>query len=189
MSPPSSRSLFSRGLAASLLVLAAGGARASDCAGAAPSYVAERVVTVGDASFHTRVYASGDREREDARLDGRTRITIRTPTGTTTFEPDLRRGVEVPVPDAPGRQTRHIDTVEADGTRVRVIQFQRGEGWIELSRTTCRSDGVMIRRDFVTVDGQGRELRGSLTQDHIRLGPVPPETFSIPPDVVLGKRR
>ena len=189
MFPLLSHSSFSKGLAASLLVLAGGGAQASDCAGAAPSYVAERTVTVGDASFHTHVYASGDREREDARFDGHTRVTIRTPTGTTTFEPALHRGVEMPIPDAPGRRTRHVDAVEADGTRLRIIQFQRGESWIELSRTTCRNDGVMIRRDFVTVDSQGRELKGSLIQDHIRLGSVPPETFSIPPDVTLGKRR
>jgi len=189
MFPLSSRSSFSRGLVASLLVLAAGGARASDCAGAAPSYVAERTVTVGGASFRTQVYASGDREREDARFDGHTRITIRTPTGTTTSEPDLHRGIEMPIRAAPGRQTQHIDAVEADGTRLRIVQFQRSENWIELSRTTCRNDGVMIRRDFVTVDNQGRELKGSLIQDHIRLGSMPPETFSIPPDVTLGKRR
>ncbi|GAC1526698.1 MAG: hypothetical protein NVS2B16_34890 [Chloroflexota bacterium] len=183
------RNLFNKGWVASLLVLAAGGARASDCAVVAPSYVAERTVTVGDASFRTQVYASGDREREDARLDGQTRITIRTPTGTTIFEPGLHRGVEMPIPDAPRQQTRPIDSVEADGTRLRIIQFQRGESWIELSRTTCRNDGVMIRRDFVTIDGQGRELKGYLIQDHIRLGSVPPETFNIPADITLQKRR
>ena len=189
MFPQLSLNLFNRGLVASLLVLAAGGAHASDCAGVAPSYVAERTVTVGDASFRTQVYTSGDREREDARFDGHTRITIRTPAGTTIFEPDLHRGVEMPIPDAPRQQTRHIDSVEADGTRLRVTQFQHGGSWIELSRTTCRNDGVMIRRDFVTIDTQGREVKGNLIQDHIRLGSVPPETFSIPSEVTLLKRR
>ena len=188
MFPLLSLNLFSRGSAALILALVAGGARASDCAGVAPSYVAERTVTVGDASFHTQVYASGDREREDARFEGHTRITIRTPAGTTVFEPDLHRGIEMPIPDAPRQQTRHIDSVEADGTRLRITQFQRGQSWIELSRTTCRSDGVMIRRDFVTIDSQGRELKGNLIQDHIRLGSVPPERFSIPSDVTLLKR-
>ena len=184
-----SLNLFSKGWIAALSVLAAGGARASDCAVVAPSYVAERTVTVGDASFRTQVYASGDREREDARFDGHTRITIRTPTGTTILEPDFHRGVEMPVPDASRQQTRHIDSVEPDGTRLRINQFQHGESWIELSRTTCINDGVMIRRDFVTIDGQGRELKGYLIQDHIRLGSVLPETFSIPPNVDLHKRR
>jgi len=189
MFPPLFLNLFSRGLIASLLVLAASGAHASDCAVVAPSYVAERTVTVGNASFQTQVYASGDREREDARFDGHTRITIRTPAGTTIFEPDLHRGIEAPIPDAPRQQTRHIDAVEADGTRLRIVQFQRGESWIELSRTICRNDGVMIRRDFVTVDSQGREVKGTLIQDHVRLGSMPPDTFSIPSDVTLGKQR
>jgi hypothetical protein len=189
MFPLLSLNLFSRGLATLVLALVAGGAHASDCAGVAPSYVAERTVTVGDASFHTQVYASGDREREDARIDGHTRITIRTPAGTTVLEPDLHRGIEMPIPNAPRQQTQHIDSVEADGTRLRITQFQRGESWIELSRTTCRNDGVMIRKDFVTIDSQGRELKGNLIQDHIRLGSVPPETFSIPSNVTLSKRR
>ncbi len=95
----------------------------------------------------------------------------------------------MPIPDAPRQQTRHIDSVEADGTWLRVTQFQHGGSWIELSRTTCRNDGVMIRRDFVTIDTQGREVKGNLIQDHIRLGSVPPETFSIPSDVTLLRRR
>ena len=189
MFSPLSLNLFSRGSSSLLLMLVAAGAHASDCAGVAPSYVAERTVTVGDASFRTQVYASADREREDTRFEGRARITIRTPAGTTVFEPDLHRGVEVPIPNASGQQTRHIDSVEADGTRLRIVQFQRSEGWMELSRTTCRNDGVMMRRDFVTIDSQGREIKGNLIQDHIRLGFVPPETFSIPSDVTLLKRR
>ncbi len=189
MFPPLSPSSFSRGSVGLLLALVAGGAHASDCAGAAPSYVAERRVQVGDASFHTQVYASGDREREDAEFEGHTRITIRTPAGTTVFEPHLHRGVEIPLPKASGQQTRHIDSVEADGTQLRIIQFLRSESWIELSRTTCRNDGVMMRRDFVTIDGQGREVKGTLIQDNIRLGSVPPETFDIPSDVTLLKRR
>ncbi len=189
MFPLLSRNLFSRGLVASLLALAAGGAHASDCAGAAQTYVAQRTVTIGTTSFQTQVYASGDREREDAQLDGHTRITIRTPAGTTVFEPDLHRGIEMPIPDAPRQQTRHIDSVEADGTRLRITQFQHDQNWIELSRTICRKDGVMVRRDFVTIDNQGKEVKGNLVQDHIRLGSVPPETFSIPSDVALLRRR
>jgi len=189
MFPLLSLNLFSRGLTALVLALVAGGAHASDCAGLAPSYVAERTVTIGDTSFHTQVHASGDREREDARFEEHTRVTIRTSAGTAVFEPDLHRGIDMRTPDAPRQQTRHMDSVEADGTRLRITQFQRGQSWIELSRTSCRDDGVMIRRDFVTIDSQGRELKGNLIQDHIRLGSVPPETFSIPSDVKLLKQR
>lgn len=189
MFPVLSLNLFSRASVASLMMLAARGAYASDCAGVAPTYAARRTVMVGDTSFQTQVYASGDREREDAQFNGHARITIRTPAGTTIFETDLHRGIEMPAPDAPRQPTRHIDSVEADGTRLRVIQFQHGESWIELSRTSCRNDGVMIRRDFVTIDGQGRELKGYLMQDHIRPGSVPPDTFSIPSDVTLNKGR
>lgn len=184
-----SHSSFSRGSLTFLFALAAFAAHASDCAVVAPSYMAERTVTVGDTTFHTQVYASGDREREEARFDGHARITIRTPSATTTFEPEVHRGVEFSIPDAPRQQTRHVDSVGSDGTHLRVTQFQRGQSWLDLSRTTCRDDGVMVRREFVTVDKQGREVKGQLTQDHIRPGPVPPETFSIPSDVSLLKQR
>lgn len=184
-----SHSSFNRGSLTILFALAAFAAHASDCAVVAPSYMAERTVTIGDTTFHTRVYASGDREREEARFDGHARITIRTPSATTTFEPDLHRGVELSIPDVPRQQTRYVDSVAADGTRLRITQFQRGQSWLDLSRTTCRNDDVMVRREFVTLDRQGKEVKGQLTQDHIRVGPVPPETFSIPSNVSLLKQR
>jgi hypothetical protein len=184
-----SHSSFSRGSLAFLFALAAFAAHASDCAVVAPSYMAERTVTVGDTTFRTQVYASGDQEREEARFDGHARITIRTPSATTTFEPDLYRGVELSIPNAPRQQTRYVDSVGADGMHLRVTQFQRGQSWLDLSRTTCRDDGIMVGREFVAVDKQGREVKGQLTQSRIRLGPVPREMFSVPSNVSLLKQR
>jgi len=184
-----SLSSFSRGSLTFLFALATYAARASDCIVVAPSYMAERTVTLGATAFHTQVYVSGDREREDARFDGHARITIRTPSATTTFEPEVHRGVELSIANAPRQQTRYVDSVGADGTHLRITQFQRGQSWLDLSRTTCRDDGIMVGRAFVTVDKQGREVKGQLTQDHIRPGPVPPEMFSVPSDVSLLKQR
>lgn len=187
MRPPTPLSRSCRLLPALVLLLSSQAGQARDCAAQAPDYAAERSVTVGGATFQTKISSSGDREREEAKVGGKTRVTLRTPAGSTTFDPDARRGVELPSGAARPPSTRYVDTAEPSGQLLRVTQFLRNGGWIDLSRTTCRSDGVMIRREFVTVDAQGREVTGEMVQDHIAVGPVSSDMFIVPGNIILER--
>ena len=187
MRPSTSLSRSCRLLPALVLLLSFQGGQARDCAAQAPDYAAERSVTVGGATFQMKISSSGDREREEAKIGGKTKVTLRTPAGSTTFDPDARRGVEVPSGTARQPSTRYVDSAEPDGQSRRVTQFLRNGSWIDLSRTTCRSDGVMIRREFVTVDAQGREVTGEMVQDNIVVGPVPGDMFIVPGSIILER--
>jgi hypothetical protein len=106
------------------------------------------------------------------------------------FDPEARRGVELALPPAQGTRpaTRMVNQEEPDGTRVRVEQFNREGTWIDLSRTVCRADGIMVRQAFVSLDPQGREVRGTVTQDRIKVGALPPALFEVPADVRIARR-
>lgn len=45
----------------------------------------------------------------------------------------------------------------------------------------------MIRREFVTVDAQGREVTGEMVQDHIVVGPVSSDMFIVPGNIILER--
>lgn len=166
-----------------LLLLAPALARAGECGSPSPDYVAERAVTVAGATFRTTVHVSGDRQREDADIDGHKRVTIRGSSGTVVFDPDTREGTVLPVAHGPPAGTRRLDSVQPTGERSRVVQFRRDGRWIDLSHITCRADGIMTRMDFVSLDRTGREVHGSVVQSRIRVGAVGEDAFKVPPDV------
>ena len=103
------------------------------------------------------------------------------------FDPEARRGVEMPSALTRQQPTRYVDSAGPDGKMLRVTQFLRNGDWIDLSRTTCRKDGVMIRREFVTIDAQGREVKGEMVQDHIVVGAIPNDMFVVPGSVILER--
>ncbi len=45
----------------------------------------------------------------------------------------------------------------------------------------------MIRREFVTIDIQGREVNGEMVQDHIVVGAIPNDMFVVPSGVILER--
>ena len=45
----------------------------------------------------------------------------------------------------------------------------------------------MIRREFVTIDAQGKEVRGEMVQDQIVVGAIPNDMFVVPGNVILEK--
>jgi hypothetical protein len=180
-------SRFCSSLPALALFLAPSGGQARDCAASAPDYVAERSVTVGDATIQMRILSSGEREREEAKIGGKTEVTLRTPAGSTMFDPEAHRGVEMPSATTRQQPTRYVDSAEPDGKMLRVTQFLRNGDWIDLSRTTCRKDGVMIRREFVTIDAQGREVKGEMVQNQIVLRSIPNDMFVVPGNIILKK--
>jgi hypothetical protein len=187
MRPSMPLSRFYSSLPVLALFLSPHGGQARDCAASAPDYVAERSVTIGNATIQMRILSSGEREREEAKVGGKIRVTLRTPAGSTMFDPEARRGVEMPSATTRQQPTRYVDSAEPDGRMLRVTQFLRNGDWIDLSRTTCRKDGVMIRREFVTINAQGREVKGEMVQDHIVVGAISNDMFIVPGSVILER--
>jgi len=185
MRPSMPLSLFCSSLPALALFLFPHSGQARDCAVSAPDYVAERSVTVGNATIQMKILSSGEREREEVKFGGKTRVTLRTSAGSKMFDPEARRGVEMPGTPTRQQPTRYVDSAEPDGKMLRVTQFLRNGDWIDLSRTMCRKDGIMIRREFVTIDAQGREVKGEMVQDHIVIGAIPNDVFVVPGNVIL----
>ena len=187
MRPSMPLSRFCSSLPALALFLAPFGGQARDCAALVPDYVAERRIMVGDTAIRTRILSSGDREREEINIGGKTKVTLRTAAGSTMFDPEGRRGVEIPVATTRRQPTQYVDSTAADDKMLRATQFLRNGSWIDLSRTTCRKDGIMIRREFVTIDIQGREVNGEMVQDHIVVGAIPNDMFVVPAGVILER--
>ncbi|MEO9188931.1 MAG: hypothetical protein ABI224_02850 [Acetobacteraceae bacterium] len=175
-----------------LLIALAPPARAGECGGATPDYSAERAVTVAGRTEQVVVYVAGNIIREETVANGRPRVTIREKHvhRLVVFDPDARQGMELALPLSPKTRpaTRVIDEEGPNGTRVRVEQFDREGAWIDFSRTTCRADGIMIRQTFVSLDPQGREVRGTVTQDRIKVGSLPSALFQVPADVQIVRR-
>jgi hypothetical protein len=166
-------------------------ARADECGGRNPSYIAVRAVTFGGSTVSVTVYVSNNRIREEADLQGRRQVTIRDPDRRlfVTFDPDIKRGLALPPPPRQSdRRTRVLEEAGPNGTRIRRFEFQEGQDWIELSRTTCRLDGIMVQQSFVSIGHTGQVVRGTISQEQIRVGPVPSSAFEVPSDVELSAR-
>ncbi|MDQ2805227.1 MAG: hypothetical protein M3Y41_22080 [Pseudomonadota bacterium] len=173
------------------LVVPASLAEAGECGLPAPDYTAERAVTVGDSTVRMTVHVSADKEREDARLEGHLRVTIRDARTrqVVVFDPETQRAVAFMPPASQGARptARMLDEAGPDGTHVRVVQFKRGGTWLDLSRTRCRADGIMIGKNFVSLDPLGREVQGTVTQDRISVGVQSPGLFELPPGVRVAR--
>ena len=166
-------------------------ARAGECGAPTPEYQAERTVTVGGSTVRMRVYVAGATVREESDTPDGARVTVRDMKAgrTTVLDPRTGRSTAVPAPPQPAstRVTRILDESGPDGVLTRIVQLQRGSTWLELSRTTCRRDGVMVRRSFVSLDPQGREVEGTLTQERVRVGPLAPDLFRLSVEVQPDK--
>ena len=86
----------------------------------------------------------------------------------------------MPPRSATQRVTRTFHEEQPGGMRIQIVQVQRGADWLELSRTWCRSDGIMVRQTFISLDPKGREVQGVLTQGEIKVGPISPDIFEVP---------
>lgn len=159
-------------------------ARASECGEPSPDYQAERIVTVGNNHDQMVVYVSGAMVREERATPDGLRVTLRDLQRGQTIVLDPRTGHSTvrSLPPRPPQSmiTRTLNEVATDGSLVHVLQFQRGDAWLELSRTICRPDGIMKRQTFISLDPQGHEVEGTVTQDRIKVGTIPPDLFRLP---------
>ena len=163
----------------------------AECGMPTPDYEARRTVGVGGGVVVAEVHVSSGKVRESVDLGGGARVTIRGLAGgrAVVFDPRSRVGAELPVATGVHLPTRAVDEALPDGTRTRVQQVQSKGRWLEVSRTTCRADGVMLDQTFVSVDGRGREVSGHVRQEDVRLRAQPPPLFEVPPDVAVARGR
>ncbi len=185
----SSRHRHAAALCAALpIILALHDAAQAECGVRSPDYAANRTVTVAGKTIAVRVNVSGSKVREETDLGHGARVTIRASgRPVVVIDPRARTGIELPTPRGIHLPTRSIDEVAQDGRRVRVQQVESRGQWLETSRTTCRTDGVMLGQTFVSVDARGQELSGSLMQVDIRAGSQPAALFEVPPDIKVTR--
>lgn len=175
-------------LAALGLALAQPPAARAECGLVAPDYAAERVVDVGGNVARMRVHASGGKTREETDLGQGVRVTIRDPEQgrVVVFDPATAQGTALPAPHGGRLPSRHQDEATPEGGRTRTLQVERAGRWLDLSRTTCRADGIMVRQSFASLDPAGREVSGTVVQDQIQVAPQSPSLFELPPGLRLS---
>ena len=141
-------------------------------------------MTVGNSHDRMVVYVSGAMVREERRTTDGLSVTIRDLQRgqTIVFDPNTGHSTVHSLPPRPPQSatTRTLHDVATDGSHLQVLQFQRGDAWLELSRTICRPDGIMKRQTFISLDPQGHEVEGTVTQDRIKVGTIPPDLFRLP---------
>ncbi len=154
----------------------------AECGLPTPDYAADRTVDVAGNVTRMRVQASGGKVREETDLGQGVRVTLRDPEQgrTVVFDPATGQGTALPPPPGGRLPSRHQDEAGPDGGRTRILQVERAGRWLDLSRTTCRADGIMVRQSFVSLDAAGHEITGGVVQSQIRVAPQPASLF-VPP--------
>ncbi len=139
------------------LVLATGppALAAPDCkAHGTASYQATRTVEVDGRSMSGTVYVSGDLERDETTgPDGKPAIHLKSPQRVVIFSPQTKTGVMMKPPaqrpDAPKSDaTTQVERKSDGGMHTTTIKKRIGEQWVQVYRSVCRADGVLLERDF-----------------------------------------
>ena len=176
--------------AAALLAAADSVLAAGECGSATPDYAARRSVSVAGGSFTSKVYVSGDNIREESSPGGRRIVTIRqlAASRTVTWDETAKTGSELTLPAKPGSglgQTKIVEEPAAGGGKVRRAQVLQDGKWLDLSVTRCGADNVMTSQTFISVSPSGAQVKGTVTQTGIKVGPVDPSLFKVPADVTI----
>ena len=160
----------------------------AECGLATPDYAAERTVDVDGKISRMRVHVSGAKIREETDLGQGVRVTIRDPEQgrVVVFDPATAQGTALPAPHGGRLPSRHQDQATPEGGRTRTLQVERAGRWLDLSRTTCRMDGIMVRQSFASLDPAGREVSGTVVQNQIQVAPQSPSLFELPSGLRLS---
>jgi hypothetical protein len=163
---------------------------AAECGNDTPDYTAKRTITVNGSPMVLLVFVSGSRTREEQDVGGKTMIVLRLPEQNTSyaFDPGSKQGVRLPPVQQKQNKTRVVDEPDADGSRLRHLQFLSDGKWVELSATKCSAVGVMLHQTFTSFDQQGRLVTGELTQTDVKIAPLPASLFRLPDGVVILNR-
>jgi hypothetical protein len=153
------------------------------------SYRATRTVEINGRMISGTVYISGDQERDETTApDGKPIVHIKNLQRVITYSPQTKAGILVPVPPgrAPGlAKTDATTQVERkiDGDlQTTSIKKRINDAWVQVYRSVCRRDGVLLERDLPVPLG---DKMGTAKMRHtaIEVQAMATETFAVPADV------
>jgi hypothetical protein len=174
------------------LALAGSAAAANECREfGSPSYSATRTADILGKTITSKVYVSGDREREEMTDGGKTIIRIREPKGMTAFDEISKSGIFIPAPAMTKKSEKdpntRIEKEKRGDTHAVIIQRKKGEGWIDVVSVVCRPDGVLVERTF-PIAAKDKEGRGVVRHTNITIEQQSPDLFKVPADVSITGR-
>jgi hypothetical protein len=153
------------------------------------TYQATRTVDIGGKLQTGTVYVSGDSERDETTgPDGKPAIHIKTPQRIVTFSPTGKTGIILPVP--PRREppkadaSTQIERTTAGDTHILIVKKKIGDAWVQVYRSVCRKDGVLLERDFPVPSGE-KMITAKMRHTAIEVRDVPADRFVVPADVKL----
>lgn len=190
MSMTRTGTVIAAGLLASVLAQAGQAWAVGECKKfGSPSFSADRTVSIGGHVIQSKVAVANGKEREEFEVEGHRQVRLVNPGRIVTYDPEARTGSvqTVPKPPAPPKGSLRIDiTPEGDSKMVTLSIRNQAGAWEQLTRTTCRSDGVPLAQDF-TASINGAKTRGTMTLSNVALGPVAPSAFELPAGIRLNK--
>lgn len=158
-----------------------------------PSYTAIRTVVTGDKTIKSRVYIAKGMEREDTKFGDEMTVRISLPDKVVIFNPDKKTGVAFNVPTArPGNPPPKPDdknfrkqTSQSGDEHTTSLQTRQNETWVDMIKVVCRTDGVVLRREF-PVELKGKLVRAVVAHSEIEVRALEPSIFEAPKDVQLA---
>jgi hypothetical protein len=153
------------------------------------SYQATRTVDVNGRVMSGTVFISGENERDETTApDGKPIIHIKNAQRVITYSLQTMAGIIVPLP--PGRQptptksdaTTQVERKIEGDLQTTIIKKRIGDAWVQVYRSVCRKDGVLLERDFPVPIG---DKMGTAKMRHtaIEVKALPSETFVVPAGV------
>lgn len=150
-----------------------------------PSYEADRSVSIDGQVTRSRVYVSGDMEREEIDRGGLTEVIIIGNGQFISFLPEAKRGVRHAIGAArkpPAGSIRTREEPVAGGTRL-ILEARNAAGeWTIVNDVTCRSDGAVLSKVSM-VPINGAMVRTSMSQSIRSSGAIGPSLFKPPADI------
>jgi len=170
-------------LAGSLVL--SGPALANECVRVAPgSYSADRSVSGPDGTQRVKIYVSGARKREEGpgQAGPEVKITSGPTSGTVVFNPEKKTGLRLPAPPSQRRRDIKVDSRDqGDGTVAITVTADVNGQAQQISRMTCRKDGVLIEARHTIPDEQGNSKGTLVIRDsNVVVGPQPASLFAVP---------
>jgi hypothetical protein len=155
------------------------------------SYQATRTVEINGQVLSGTVYISGDNERDETSgPDGKPIVHIKNLQHVITYSPQKKSGILVPAPKgrAPGvaksDATTQVERTTDGDRRTTIIRKRIKEAWVQVYRSVCRKDGVLLERDFPVPLGETMGT-AKMRQTAIEAKAFGTDTFIVPADVKI----
>ena len=157
-----------------------------------PSFTATRELDTGKDKFSSKIFVSGERQREETVIGKGVNVRILKDGTVTIFDTVKKTGIRLPQRPAEAGGPAQVSeserrvTREQKGDITRIItQRKRGDDWLVALVVDCRSDGVLMGSTFPAPGPDGQLLYQSFRHVDITVGPVDEALFEVPADIKL----